>query len=282
MNMKYLYTVIISLLSFFSVEAQQVVYSKMDSVKVVGVLNKVKALSSGENKTVFIAKQFLGVPYVASTLERGKEEQLIVNLHELDCTTFVETVTALAIASEKKNPDFNDFIAALQLVRYRDGKLDGYSSRLHYFSEWIHNNVDKGLIEDITSGKGTSSLVLNLFFMSTHADKYPRLINNSWNIEKIREAERNLEGREIYYFAKEDLNNPQIIKNIKNGDIIAIVTNIKGLDIAHVGIATYENEELHLLHASSKHMKVVIEGVNIYSQLKDNKTQTGIRVMRIK
>lgn len=282
MNMKYLYTVIISLFSFFSVEAQQVVYSKMDSVKVVGVLNKVKALSSGENKTVFIAKQFLGVPYVASTLERGKEEQLIVNLHELDCTTFVETVTALAIASEKKNPDFNDFIAALQLVRYRDGKLDGYSSRLHYFSEWIQNNVDKGLIEDITSGKGTSSLALNLFFMSTHADKYPRLINNSRNIEKIRETERNLEGREICYFAKADLNNPQIVKNIKNGDLIAIVTNIKGLDIAHVGITTYKNGELHLLHASSKYMKVVIEGVNIYSQLKDNKTQTGVRVMRIK
>lgn len=282
MNVKYFYAIIIFLFSSFGVEAQQVVYSETDSVKVVKVLNKVKALSPGENKTAFIGKQFLGIPYVASTLERGENERLIVNLRELDCTTFVETVAALAIASERKNPDFNDFTAALQLLRYRDGELNGYPSRLHYFSDWIQNNVDKGLLDEITATKGTSSLILNPFFMSAHADKYPRLIDNSQNIEEIKKAENRLKGKEIHYFAKADLNNPRITQYVKEGDIIAILTNIKGLDIAHVGIATYRNGELHLLHASSKHMKVAVEGVNLFSQLKNNKTQIGIRAMRIK
>lgn len=282
MIIKYLYVIIIFFFSSFCVEAQQTVYHSIDSMKVVEVLNNVKALPLTENKTVFIGKQFLGTPYVASTLEKGRDERLIVNLHELDCTTFVETVTALTIASKQNNPDFNDFIDALQLLRYRDGILDGYPSRLHYFSEWIQNNADKGLIEDITAEAGTSSLVLNPFFMSSHADKYSHLLNNSRNIEKIKEAERNLKGKEIHYFAKADLNNPQIIRNINSGDIIAIITNIKGLDITHVGIAVYKNGELHLLHASSKYMKVVVEGVDLYSQLKNNKTHIGVRVMRIK
>lgn len=265
-----------------SVHARQVVYTQMDSVNVVRALNKVKSLPAGKSRMVFLGKLFLGVPYVASTLENGKEEQLVVNLHGLDCTTFVETVTALALASEKENPRFDDFAKALLSVRYRDGKLNGYASRLHYFSDWIQNNVNKGFMEDVTKEKGASSIILNPFFMSTHADKYPRLKDNISEIEKIKKAEKALQGENIRYFAKADLNKPGIVCHIKEGDIIAIVTNIKGLDIAHVGIATFENGDLHLLHASSKHMKVVVEGVNLYTQLLNKKTQIGVRVVRIK
>lgn len=276
------YLLFILVLFACSVNARQVAYTSGDSVKIVRLLSKVKELPAGKSKMVFLGKLFLGVPYVANTLENGKKEQLVVNLHELDCTTFVETITALTLASEKENPCFDDFTKVLLSIRYRNGELNGYASRLHYFSDWIQSNVSKGLMEDVTKERGTSSVVLNPFFMSTHADKYPRLKNDISEVEKIKEAERSLQGKNIRYFAKADLNNPEIVHHIKDGDIIAIVTNIKGLDIAHVGIATYENGELHLLHASSKHMKVVVEGVNLYTQLLNNKTQTGIRVIRIK
>lgn len=280
MMQKNRYLLFILVLLACSANARQVVYTSEDSVKVVRFLSKVKELPAGKNRMVFLGKLFLGVPYVANTLENGKEEQLVVNLHGLDCTTFVETVTALALASEKENPCFDDFTKALLSIRYRNGEVNGYASRLHYFSDWIQSNVGKGLMEDVTKEKGTSSVLLNLFFMSTHADKYPRLRNNISEVEKIKKAERSLQGKNIRYFAKADLSKPEIVRHIKDGDIIAMVTNIKGLDIAHVGIATYEGRELHLLHASSKHMKVVVEKVNLYTQLLNNKTQTGIRVLR--
>lgn len=44
---------------------------------------------------------FRGTPYVASTLEK-EPEGLVVNLRELDCTTFAETVLALSRTLWKK------------------------------------------------------------------------------------------------------------------------------------------------------------------------------------
>ena len=47
-----------------------------------------------------------------------------------------------------------DFIKNLETIRYRNGVLDGYPSRLHYFTDWIRNNEQKGLVRDITSELG--------------------------------------------------------------------------------------------------------------------------------
>lgn len=280
--MKNLYAITVALFLFCQVKAQQVIYTQADSVKVVSLLNKVKELPLSIDRMVFFGKQFSDIPYVANTLDKGNKEQLIINLQELDCTTFVETATALALASRKTSPRFDDFMNALRLIRYRDGKLDGYPSRLHYFSDWIQDNMQKGVIKDVTAQCGKDSLVLNPFFMSANPDKYIRLRSCATDVKRIKEAEEALQGKRIRYFAKTDLDNSQVLRNIKEGDIIAIVTSIKGLDIAHVGIATYENGELHLLHASSKHMKVVVERVNLFTQLKNNRTQMGIRVMRMR
>jgi hypothetical protein len=45
---------------------------------------------------VWVGKQFIGAPYVPHTLELPGEEQLVINLREFDCVTFVESVLALA------------------------------------------------------------------------------------------------------------------------------------------------------------------------------------------
>ncbi len=69
---------------------------------------------------------------------------------------------------------------------------------------------------------------------------------------------------------------------IKNGDIIAITTNVPGLDVAHLGIAIYIKNQLHLLNASSKQGKVIVGELALSNQLKQNKRWTGIRVLRMK
>lgn len=59
-------------------------YTKSDSIKVMQLLNKGKKLAKDKNLILFYARQLIGIPYVAQTLEVNKEEQLIVNLH-IEC-----------------------------------------------------------------------------------------------------------------------------------------------------------------------------------------------------
>src|SRR5690606_20906657 len=92
---------------------------------------------------VAVGKSFMGIPYVAKTLEVGETESLVVNLQGLDCTTFVENVLAFGLMLRNHKTDFDSYIQYLETIRYKDGKLDGYASRLHYFSEWIANNEKK-------------------------------------------------------------------------------------------------------------------------------------------
>ena len=112
---------------------------------------------------------FLKTPYVAHTLEVNEEEKLVVNFDEVDCTTFVEYVLALALSPVKNGTiDNADYARTLQSIRYRDGKIDGYTSRLHYIADWVNNGVRHGFMEDITAANSPDTVRLSLNFMSTH------------------------------------------------------------------------------------------------------------------
>jgi hypothetical protein len=93
--------------------------------------------------------------------------------------------------------------------------------------------------------------------------------------------EQRLSGQQVHWVPK-DMLPAQGLPWIKNGDIIAITTNTPGLDISHLGIAIYIKDQLHLLHASSKQKKVIVEKLALSRQLAGNKTWTGIRVLRMK
>jgi hypothetical protein len=69
---------------------------------------------------------------------------------------------------------------------------------------------------------------------------------------------------------------------VKDGDILAITCNKKGLDIAHLGFAVWRKDGLHLLNASMLHKKVVEESMTLWQYMQKHKTFTGIRVIRIK
>ena len=68
---------------------------------------------------------------------------------------------------------------------------------------------------------------------------------------------------------------------IKDGDILAITTNIKGLDVVHVGFAFWKSGKLHLLHASSIAKKVIEDPQSLYDYSKNKKAHTGVRAMRV-
>jgi len=227
---------------------------------------------------VAVGKTFLGTPYIAKTLEIGTKESLVVNLQGLDCTTFVENVLAFSLLLKNEKSSFRDFAEALETIRYKDGKLDGYASRLHYFSEWIANNESKGLLTDITKEIGGKEITKPINFMSTHRDLYPFLSDDS-NLEKIKASENYLNERAICILAQEDIQANEHL--IKSGDIIALTTAIKGLDITHTGIATQEKDgRIHLLHASTIG-EVVVSKLPLVDYLKKVKSNTGIMVARV-
>lgn len=224
-----------------------------------------------------IGQSLLGTTYVAATLENGQEEKLVINLRELDCTTFVEYCLALARTIKLGKTDFESFASELVRIRYRDGIRDQYLSRLHYFSEWIHNNHIKGIVDESPNLKGTK-LVKPIHFMSAHADKYPVLKAHPELIPSMVEQEKQLSATPFYFFQKGD---PQkLVENLKHGDIIGLTTSIDGLDITHVGFIVMKNGQFLLLHTSQTEGKVVISDSPVTDFIKPESKNSGIVIAR--
>ena len=253
-----------------------------DSIRVEKWLKEAKVLPKDSCRTLHFAKQMLGVPYVAGTLDENSSEELIVHTDALDCTTFVETVLALCIADKRGERDFEGFKKALTQIRYRDGVLDGYASRLHYFSDWIHNNEQMGFVKECTSETACAQpKELWLDFMSTHSDSYLPMKKDTSLVKEIASLEKEWQGVQVAYIPKDKLNLSSEDLKIKNGDILAITTNIKGLDVVHVGFAFWKAGKLHLLHASSVAKRVMEDPQPLYDYSKNKKAHTGVRAVRV-
>ena len=226
---------------------------------------------------VEIGLSFLGTPYVAATLENGLEEKLVINLRELDCTTFAETCLALARTVKNKKTDFESFVAELEHLRYRNGIRNGYSSRLHYFSEWISNNAEKKIISEEPDMNGVK-LNKTINFMSTHPEEYPVLKAHSEMIPAIAHQEKVLTSKGLYYFPKD--NPANLLKNLHHGDIIGLTSTIDGVDINHVGIIIWKDNQFHLLHAPLSGKKVLISDGPITNFLQPKSKNSGIMIAR--
>ncbi len=225
-----------------------------------------------------IGKSFIGTDYESHSLEVTENEELVVNLRGLDCTTFLENVLVIARLIKKDKTSFQDYLEELRFIRYRGGVIDEYPSRLHYFSDWIHDNVNKGVVKNITREIGGEAIQFDLHFMSANPHYYKHLKNNPEYIEKIRIQEREISDREYYFIPIYKIS--PIEKQINDGDIIAFTSNIKGLDINHVGIALKKNDKIHLLHAPGAGEKVQITKQPITDYIKKIKKHTGIIVVR--
>lgn len=240
--------------------------------------NKNLASKSLSEIEIAIAEYFIGAPYVANTLEHAGDEQLIINLREFDCSTFVENVVALSLCIKQNKATFDDFTKTLTMIRYRDGRLIKYPSRLHYFSDWMTDNEKKGIVTIVSRQIGRVDFVPKVNFMSTHAHLYKQL-SDSVFVKEIASCEMQISKIKLKMTPKNELKT--IEKLIENGDIIAITTSISGLDITHVGIAKHHRNELHFIHASSTCKKVVLSDKPLSQYLMDIKKHTGVVVCRL-
>lgn len=259
-------------------------YTKNDSARVVSLIAQASSQPEGTNLMVYVARQFLDLPYVAKTLENNDRERLVVNLRQLDCTTYVENVLAIVRCVKQGKTAFSDFCRCLQEIRYKDGDVS-YAHRLHYFSLWIEENTKMKFVEEIRrpSPPFTAVQTLRINYMTTHSDSYPMLVRDPEQTKEIAKMEQSINGRTYRFIPKETIANTALFRRtIHDGDIIAIVTRKSGLDTSHIGIAVWHEDGLHLLNASLVHKKVVEERRTLHDYMMRNRSQIGIRVVRVK
>lgn len=260
-------------------------YLPEDSILIERLLREAQTSRGEMERTLWFGRQLLGRPYVAHTLENGTEEHLIVNTRGLDCTTFVETVCALSLCDQHRQTSFADFCQWLKKLRYRQGKIDDYTSRLHYFTQWGEDNEQMGLVENILEQAdygGFATQTVSINYMSQHPDLYKHLKRNPHFVPVIRQQERAVSGHRYRYLPKSRLNASQReLSFIHTGDIVAIITSKDGLDTSHLGFAVWQNGRLHLMHASSLYKKVVLDSKTFYDYSQGQRSQLGIRVFRL-
>jgi len=258
--------------------------SKSDSLLFEKIIN-LSQQRNWQNETISqiiikVGSEFIGFPYIASTLDtNNSEEKLVMNLGKVDCTTFVEYVSAISICIKQNKTTLSDFQSQLIYLRYRSGSIDGYGSRLHYFTDWLLENQKKGMIDIVSNKIGTIPYEKKINFMSTHPQFYKQL-SDTTILNKIKASEINLSNQKLKLISKSDINTVE--SQIQDGDIIAFATSIEGLDVTHVAFAVRKNGLLCILHASLNAKKVVFSSISLTEYLSNQPKTIGIFVGRIK
>jgi hypothetical protein len=233
-----------------------------------------------------LGRTFVGTAYVPGTLDPPGPEGVVVNFRELDCVTFVETVFATvrflrlpdaAELLEDRGAAEQRYESLLAELRYRAGFVDGYPSRLHYFSEWIAANDRRGLVRPLAREMEGEADTTAIDFMTTHPDAYRQLADTS-NRSAVRATEERLSARPRWYVPQERI--PAVADRIREGDVIAATSTVEGLDVAHTGLAVREGGTLRLLHAPLVGEAVEISERSLAERIRAIEGQDGIMVAR--
>jgi hypothetical protein len=241
-------------------------------------------LPMGESMA-FIGLSFVGTKYVPATLELPGAEEVVINLQELDCVTFVENVLALALFIRQVEPQILEseletqavYRRLLTRIRYRNGRVDGYPSRLHYFTDWILDNEAKGIVREVTAELSGVEDFRAIDFMSNHPESY-RQLNSRMVLNAIQNREFYLSGLGRYRIPEDEIATRS--SWIQDGDIIAATSTVDGLDVAHTGLALWRDGALHLLHAPLVGEAVEVSTLPLADRIFRIESQDGIRVVR--
>ncbi len=205
-----------------------------------------------------------------------------VNLDAVDCTTFVDMVLAMSYTVGEGRTSWRDFVYNLERLRYRGGEVNGYGSRLHYVCDWVVDNIHRGNIEDATKiFPRINHVVRTIDYMSSHRDKYPALADSA-ELARIKNVEIGYRSHRFPYVKTVDLGGKETKAAFRDGDAVALVSNLKDLDVSHMGFVVIENGEPYLLHASSTDGKVEVSQRSLADYMKRKRSLIGVRVIRLK
>lgn len=234
-----------------------------------------------------VGERAIGTPYEAYTLEAYlragnspmRTEPLTLHLDRFDCVSLVESCLAMArVARREGEPEWDGFAREMERMRYRGGEREGYASRLHYFSEWLDDNQQRGLVRILGEELGGVPDRRPLRFMTEHAEAYPALEHPEM-VEAIASVERALDGGTRWVIPTERI--PRISDQLETGDILAFATSIEGLDVTHSAFA-YRDEAgvMRVLHAPLSGGVVEVTESTLPEYVSAIRRATGILVAR--
>ncbi len=229
-----------------------------------------------------IAKNWMGTPYEGGVLDRPTSERLVVNLRGLDCWTFVEGAVALAFTVEDTTattPGFDLFCAELRQLRYQNGRINGYGSRIHYFSGWVLQAQQRGLLRDITATlPGSMPYRKDVSYITKHLTSYPRAEADSTQ-RALEAGQALINAQNWHYIPKNSIAAAEA--QLQEGDIVMFTSTDPHLDVEHQGFAIRQNGRMHLLHASSVgRNQVLISAQPISGYIARIPRMSGIMVAR--
>jgi N-acetylmuramoyl-L-alanine amidase-like protein len=214
------------------------------------LLSETKCDRCAGNRIDVLSRYFLGHSYIPNPLIGSADtaEVFTASLDGFDCVTYIETIVALARAS-----NVDDFIASLRKLRYEQGRIQ-WERRNHYMTLWIRNNVRNGTIRPVSmpavpilSRERVLNVVPGLAAQRTRMKCVPKA------------AMRRLEP------------------HLQSGDLIFFVSTRKNLDVFHAGILVREGTRVLMRHASRSRSLVVEQELSEF--LKANR-MAGVIVVR--
>jgi hypothetical protein len=228
-----------------------------------------------------------GTPYEAFTLEAYlraggspvRTEPLTLSLTRFDCVSLVEACIAVArVAEAPGEPRWDAFSREMERLRYRGGTRGGYDTRLHYFSEWIHDNAARGGLHDLGRELGGVEDARPLRFMTEHRESYPALAHPD-AYAAVARRERLLDAHPRWVVPTARI--PAVADRIETGDVVAFATGIEGLDVTHAAFAYRDAAgELRVLHAPLSGGVVEVTRATLPEYVAAIRRATGILVAR--
>jgi hypothetical protein len=216
-----------------------------------------RQLPIGE-RTVRVARELIGAPYVNYTLEvDDRIESPVVNLEAMDCWTFYENALAIARMLRYRPGPYSprDMLHMIEIERYRNGVCTGnYLSRMHHLEEVFADNENRGLARNITPQlPGAERLRREIREMTVQWKQYRYLKSNPALLPKMADIESRVSRLPVWHVPKDRVR--QTERFLVNGDICAITTKSEYGYTSHVGLIVRLNGRAYFTHATSNRSK---------------------------
>ncbi len=234
---------------------------------------KIKSLS---RRIEYYSSLGKGTPYAIFNLGEGEGAPIdpdpTIDLARVDCMTFCENTLAMSLAES-----YQAMYDSLQNIRYKNGKIE-YTHRNHYtIADWLPNN--SRLLYDATREIGGEQVKP----MTKTIDR-PAFYRKAGVPDSILARAAGRETLTVHYIPTAALKS--IVRRLKGGEIVSIVSTFPGIVSAHMGIIVRDEwGNVTFRHASSSkttHEVTDVRFEDYVDMLARSKTRVGMIFMRVR
>ncbi len=184
---------------------------------------------------------------------------LRVNVDTFTPMSFVNSCLALAKASLSPGAGWRSYSEALRNYSCRKGEDEGFPSLFYHTSDWIGDNIYRGNFSEMTERvDGTRSKTWSLDYLASNSSLFP-VLSNPETLDRVRMTEMGFRTHKIPYLPKQSIGNKDIVSDLRDGDIVVLISDKDRSDFYTFGIVALEDDGPHLIHFDSKQGEVVVE-----------------------